>query len=434
MAEVPKRIIEQTSDGYREDNVPREIKEVILERLSLSDRIRMRIVCKYWGAIALQKHIPITPQIPWLTIPHSSNSKELSFLDMSAGKIQKLKLPRRLQGMVCCGSSKGWLFMAKNCPSLLSHKLANTIPRLEHVLFQWPTPESDIFMFNPISGEVHQLPSLFTIPCYQQFLEEEGKEHSVSCFISRIQLSSSDVSECIVAAAFDDDDPDSTMVAICRPGNKQWSNFTAKTQDKNFKFTEFLFNKRTVYAISSVQHMESYTLELGGYEVNLKLIPDLHIEAEDVAPVIRLMTNDFVLVSNPFSYLYLVESTRGELLLIKRLYDQLESPSLLYMKTTSFYVFKMDPNTGRWQRLYDIDDEVLFISRGGSLSLSAKDFVGVEGNCIYFTEDIDYCEHQCLIVSRECGVFCLRDQQIKRSFPSFNLPILSRMCWFTPSL
>ncbi|XVE48735.1 hypothetical protein DITRI_Ditri01bG0025900 [Diplodiscus trichospermus] len=448
-AEIPKRIIMQTSiNGYWED-VPREIKEDILERLSLSDRIRMSIVCKYWGAIALQKHIRITSQIPWLTIPHSSNSTELSFYDMSEGKIQKLKLPKRLHGMVCCGSSKGWLFMAKDCPySLLWHKLANychqviqaTIPWLGHVLFQqWRIPESDIFMFNPISGEVHHLPSLFTIPCYQQFLRNKGKSHSVSRFISKIELSSANVSECIVAGAFDDGDlATPIMVAICRPGNNQWSTFTAKSNDKNFELIDFLFNKRTLYMISKVNHIETYILELVGCEVNLKLIPSLHIEAEDVDLNYRLITDEFVLVSNTYSYFYFVESTRGEMLLIKRMYDQLESPDpLVYIKTSSFYIFKMDHNTNQWQRLYNIDDQVLFVSGGGSLSLSATDFEGVEGNCIYFVDDLDYSgEDLCPILSRECGVFYLQDKRVERSFPNTgtNLPLHTRISWFTPVL
>ncbi|XVE48737.1 hypothetical protein DITRI_Ditri01bG0026100 [Diplodiscus trichospermus] len=442
-AEVSNRIIMQTSHGYWED-VPSDVMGVIVERLSLSDRICMSIVSKHWAAIALQKHIPTTPQIPWLTLPHGCNKKELSFYDMSAGKIQKLKLPKRLHGMVCCASSKGWLVMAKDCPnSLLLHKLANychhvihaTIPWLRHVLFhQWPAPESDIFLFNPISAEVHQLPSLLTVPCYQQFLQEKRKRHNVSCFISRIELSSADVSECIVAAAFEVSDP--TTIALCRPGNKQWSIFTDKTEDKNFEFVNFLFNKGTLYVISRVQQVESYNLELAGSEVKLKLIPDLHMEAEDVILDIEFMTNEFALLLKNYFYLYLVESTNGELLLIKRICDEYQSiADLNYLKTRSFYVFKLNQSSGQWHRLYNIDDQVLFISYSGSSSLSANHFAGVQRNSIYFVEDIDYGEkYACPILSRESGIFYLQDGRIERSFPSINLPLRSNVCWIIPIL
>ena len=331
----------------------------------------------------------------------------------------------------------------------LSHKLADycdkviqaTIPSLGDVLFQSPTLESNIFLFNPISGEIHQLPSLFTIPCYQQFLDNR-KQDNVSSFFRRIELSSDNVSECIVAGAFECGYPTRIMVAICRPGNKQWSIFTSKSEDENFEFIDFLFCRRTLYVIGTVDHYENYNLELAGCEVNLKIIPSLPMEAEDVTLDIGLMTDDFVVFSKLSCNLYLVESTRKEMLLIKRFYDEFrkhdEDGDIYpwYLKTSSFYVFKMDSSTGQWQRLYNIDDQVLFISYGGSSSVSAKDFAaGVEGNCIYFAEDIDYDrDYPYPFLSRECGVFYIEDGRIERSFPSVNLPLHSHISWFTPIL
>ncbi|XVF45674.1 hypothetical protein PTKIN_Ptkin02bG0226200 [Pterospermum kingtungense] len=147
---------QQTSNRCCEE-IPIEILEVIVGRLSLSGGIRMSIVSKYWGAIAMDKRIPTTPQIPRLTLPHDSNTKYtktkyMSFYDMSANKIHKLKLPKQLKGTVCCGSSKGWLIMAEDV-------------YYQNVLS--PSSTHDMFLFNPISGDVHQLPSLTTIPCYQ---------------------------------------------------------------------------------------------------------------------------------------------------------------------------------------------------------------------------------------------------------------------------
>ncbi|XVF45673.1 hypothetical protein PTKIN_Ptkin02bG0226100 [Pterospermum kingtungense] len=387
---------QQTSNRCWED-IPIEIMEIIVESLSLSDRIRMSTVCKYWGAIAMQKHIPTIPQIPWLTQPHDGNTKYMSFYDMSANKFHKLKLPKRLKGTVCCGSSKGWLIMTQdvnyqNAPS--------------------PSSTHDIFLFNPISGEVHQLPSLTTIPCYQQFLIEvdQYKEHNVSCFVEKVELSSTNVSKCLVAGVFryfDIVDTTMSMVAICRPGNKQWSIFTGETED-------FLFCKRTLYLTSTVEHFENYNLELAaGCDVNLKTIPLLHTQVEGV---------------DEFNDYYLVESTSNEILRIETIFED-DNNSVM----PSFHVFKMDHRTGQWQRLKNIDDQVIFLFSGGSSSVSAKDFAGVQGNCINLAAD-NCTDDLCHILSGECGVFYLEDGKIDRPFPSFNLPLCSKICWFTPIL
>ncbi|XVF45675.1 hypothetical protein PTKIN_Ptkin02bG0226300 [Pterospermum kingtungense] len=425
-----KHYRQTNSNGYWKE-VPSEIMEIIVQRLSVSDRIRMSTVSKYWGAIASQKHIPTTPQFPWLTLPHDDhrNNKELSFYDMSAGKVQKLKLPKRLQGTVCCGSSKGWLIMADDAS-------------YRNFLFPSSKNESDIFLFNPISREVHQLPPLTTIPGYQQFLKE--KIHNISCFVKKIELSSANVSECVVAGVFKSCCFPMAEVAICRPGNKQWSIFTGKTEDDNFAFSNFLICKSTLYLLAMVEHVENYNLDLGaGFEMNIKIIPGSYIEEGDQDEV---MADDFVLLSEGAFRLYLVESTSNEILLIKRVYDlfierinedddHIEDDHILdYNKTSSFYVFKMDPSTSEWHRLDNIDDQVFFISFGGSASVSAKDFEGVRGNCIYFAEDYDYCGDNPCPISRDCGVFYLEDGRIERPFPSVSLPLRSRMCWFTPIL
>ncbi|XVF45672.1 hypothetical protein PTKIN_Ptkin02bG0226000 [Pterospermum kingtungense] len=294
----------------------------------------------------------------------------------------------------------------------------------------------DMFLFNPISGEVHQLPSLTTIPCYQRFMMR--KRHNVSCFVTKMELSSAKVSECIVAAAFDPCSSSSKpVVAICRPENKQWSIFTGKTEDENFKFYDSLLCETTLYLMGTVEHFKNYNLELGaGHEVNFKIIPGLYSELDQVD--VGVMADDFMLLSKGEFNLYLVESTSNEIFLIKRIYDlfiqRMDEDEDIYPKTSGFYVFNMDPSTGQWHRLYNVDDQVFFISLGGSSSVSAKDFEGVRGNCIYFAEDHDYCVENPCPISRKCGVFYLEDGRIERPFPSLSLPLRSQMSWFTPIL
>ncbi|XVF45677.1 hypothetical protein PTKIN_Ptkin02bG0226500 [Pterospermum kingtungense] len=393
MGKVPKRNWEE---------VPSEIMEDIVERLSVSDRIRMSMVSKYWGAIASQKHIPTAPQIPWLILL-KSRITALRFLDMSVRKHVTVNLPKRLQRTVCCGSSKGWLVMVD-----LLLRSSKSKPY-----------QSDMFLFNPISGEVRQLPSLSTIPCYQEFIKEakkQGKGSTNLSFVQRIELSSANVSECIVAGAFKPSDTTSTMVAICKPGNWRWTIFNSKSEDKNFRFIDFLFNKcRVLHVTGTVNRVENYNLKLGaGCEVNLKIIPC------EVASVWWCL----------YPKLYLVESTSNEILLIKRFY--------IGSGTRTFYVFKMDSSSGEWHRLYNIDDQVLFISSRGSESVSAKDVAGVKRNCIYFAEDAEYRKvieaRWSGLSPRDSGVFYLEDGRIEKSLPIAGSALISAVRWFTPIL
>ncbi|XVF82225.1 hypothetical protein PTKIN_Ptkin16aG0028200 [Pterospermum kingtungense] len=400
------------------DELPSEIMEVIVERLSVPDRIRMSPVSKYWGAISSQKHIPTAPQIPWRILLYSGIT-DLRFFDMSVRKHITLNLPKRLQRTVCCGSSKGWLAMVDLL--LRSSK---------------PKPyQSDMFLFNPVSGEMHKLPSLSTIPCYQEFIKEaekRGKGSTNMSFVQRIELSSAKVSECIVAGAFKPSNTTSTIVAICKPRSWRWTIFDSKSEDENFRFIDFLFNKSQVlHVMGTAKHIENYNLKLAaenysynlnlaaGCEVKLKIIPCAHRRFEVGTELEKL-----------YYELYLVESTSNEILLIKKFHDR--------SVTKSFYLFKMDSRTGLWRRLYNIDDQVLFISSRGSESVSAKDFARFKGNCIHFAEDAEYrrvIEKQWFeIFSRDSGVFYLEDGRIEKSLHSAGSPLISSVRWFTPIL
>ncbi|KAK4848806.1 hypothetical protein QYF36_017595 [Acer negundo] len=91
-----------------------------MERLDLVDCIRASNICKSWRSVAVNRKKKIkTAQVPWLLSHrdnHQPRTKSLRFFDFSLGSSYNISLPRSsttLFGWWYCGSSKGWLVIAK---------------------------------------------------------------------------------------------------------------------------------------------------------------------------------------------------------------------------------------------------------------------------------------------------------------------------------
>ncbi|KAL6226946.1 hypothetical protein ACLB2K_000905 [Fragaria x ananassa] len=54
--------------------------------------------------------------------------------------------------------------------------------------------------------------------------------------------------------------------------------------------------------------------------------------------------------------------------------------------TTGFKVYKLDQEWGRWVDVKDLGDYIFILSNDGSFSVSSREFGGVKGNCIFFSE------------------------------------------------
>ena len=172
----------------------------ILRRLNIIDRIRLGGVCKSWRSIVKQKDIHSAPSVPWLLLPHAQNSNSISFFSMSEGIVHNIKLPKAAHGGWCFGSSKGWLTIARGTQD-----------------------NPQVFLLNPISGFQRHLPSLSTIPYFKNFVDMAWDPNHITPFIQKIELSSTDLSKCIVAAIFRS--PTAKLLAVCKVGDKEWSVF-----------------------------------------------------------------------------------------------------------------------------------------------------------------------------------------------------------------
>ncbi|KAL6194914.1 hypothetical protein ACLB2K_035989 [Fragaria x ananassa] len=419
--------------------------------------------------------------LPWLILPQpeskalTCNDTSLSFFDLHHGKVVKLELPEPIHGAWFRGCSKGWLIMIKED---------------EH--------NSSVFLVNPISGVHHQLPSLRTIPSFQEYVETATwKKYGAFAFYNRLVLSTSDIDseECIVAATlgrFTD-----KILVLCRPGDKEWNVF--RLTDANGTLTNILFSCGMLYALVVSKYKMGVVatprmLNFGDQSVELKLVYDVNPNYSDIDEVVEDHGNYEVFLQEYCNSLLLESTCNNEVLLILQRLDLFSSINNInvenrgnnleeeenggggndveeeendkgydggdnfegegddgefhidmfdednrftYMRTSGFEIYRIDPHDGNLKLVPSLGDELIFLSHGGSLSLRPSDIQSkdVGANCIYFaTNNIKSFHSLETYISQEIGVFNLDKRSIQRSFPSVKVSIRSELNWFTPLL
>ncbi|CAN1132052.1 hypothetical protein LINPERHAP2_LOCUS6777 [Linum perenne] len=96
------------------------------------------------------------------------------------------------------------------------------------------------------------------------------------------------------------------------------------------------------------------------------------------------------LVVRPMNHLavyeqtYLVETTSYELLMILRVFEEHEEYELSW-ETKEIKVFKLQDS--KFIEIEDLNGDALFIGDNYSTAVSAKNFEGIEANCIYYSDD-----------------------------------------------
>jgi hypothetical protein len=94
----------------------------------------------------------VPDKLPWLLLPHDTQCESLKFYDLSRNKVHERNLPEVLLGGVSVEVSKGWLAIAKEGQYIRDTKYSS------YLSFK-PIPDTEIYLFNPLSGAIHQLPS-----------------------------------------------------------------------------------------------------------------------------------------------------------------------------------------------------------------------------------------------------------------------------------
>ncbi|XP_050160988.1 uncharacterized protein LOC126634520 [Malus sylvestris] len=342
----------QVVDGYGCWQTPSlVIMENIVSRLDLLDRIRLRIVCKYWSSIAMRRDIRSTaPPFPWLVLSQRSPDY-LEFSIPSEGRV--IDLPKRIRGWFH-SSSKGWLIMVKE-------------------------ETSRVILLNPVSRDKHKLPSLSKIPSFEKLGRRKGDNY----YLREIALSSSTISECTVAAIFS-----SMEIGVCRPGEKSWSIFPMLDCTIESPLDILFTSSGMLYVL-----VENYEIKNGGVvtrtlcfedgdELELKLVYDKKEKSrKDLFHSCGGTVEDIS---------YLIESaTRNEVLLIHQIRNQAVMTDFDRIQWThNFLVYKIDQGNDRiFNKKQSLGNQILFISsRGSSLSFPVSSSKGLKANCIHFVE------------------------------------------------
>ncbi|PQQ11107.1 hypothetical protein Pyn_08348 [Prunus yedoensis var. nudiflora] len=202
-----KWVIVSNSSSKWSKQVPDDIMQSVLQKLSIFDFFRCRSVCRSWRdsvdrAISSKRCRP-APQLPWLFC--SRDRAFLSYCEYEP-KSYKLNLPSDDAHDEYVGSIEGWLMRVDGTGSIIT-------------------------LLNPISGGRVILP-----PCKHEL--------TAASFISKLVASSvpsppSLPCTCIVACL--SRGIEKTWLGVCRPTDKSWTRIDEKVL--NFESIEFIDGK-----------------------------------------------------------------------------------------------------------------------------------------------------------------------------------------------
>ncbi|KAL6194989.1 hypothetical protein ACLB2K_030611 [Fragaria x ananassa] len=385
---------------------PDDIMQHILQRLSLWDRIKLRMVCKSWRSVSMRKDHRSSPtEMPWLLLqsshPNPINNKYISFYSLTDSKVHKLTLPRAFRGGWIHGSTQGWLVLVKG-------------------------NYSKMILLDPISGAQQKLPSLTTVfPHFACFKELKGSTPSQN-FCDRVVLSTSDIysEDCIIAATFR-----VHILALCKPGDKRWRKVLQIEQSDWSKFLDILFSCGRLYALvfripggNNEVDIADRTEIFGEHKLEVKVVYDTSPGRPH--PIIRRYIRSNMLES----------ISKNEVLLLHHIQD-------ICGEVLTILVYKLDVETGKFHEVKHLGNQIIFLSEWGSSSLIAS--AASKGNCIYFATF----NRNPLKSNFATGIFYPESGRIE-PIPCVDRSVLLHLqlwtpradhtnggtCWFTPSV
>ncbi|KAG4163785.1 hypothetical protein ERO13_D01G195200v2 [Gossypium hirsutum] len=205
-------------------DLPVELLELILCRLTLEDNVRASAVCRRWHKVAVA--VRVVNQSPWLMyFPKYGSLYE--FYDPAERKTYSLELPE-LQGSRACYTKDGWLLLYR--------------PR-----------NHGVFFFNPFNRHMIKLPR-FELT-YQM-----------------VAFSDAPTSDLCVVFTIKHISPTVVAISTCRPGDSEW---TTVNHQNRLPFVSSIWNKMVF--CSGMFYCLSLTGWLGVYDPLLRAWSVLHV-------------------------------------------------------------------------------------------------------------------------------------------------------------
>lgn len=414
MAESSKRRRISTTKGKPKhsssswSDLPAELLELILKKLSFVDVIPFKAVCSSWRSAAaqLQSQYHSIQITPWLMLPNGQEDDHTSrcFLNLAENKVYKFENAFEFEGLGndpwCVGSSHGWLVILDD--------------------------EANPLVFNPFSRvqiELPLFPNEFN-PIMIQFLRKK--------LITKAVLLA-DPSRCknfvvVVIYGF------LSRLAFCKHGDTTWTNLSDAADQV---YRDIICHNNQLYALDDNLSVKVWDFQ--GPSLNeIMTIPPLTL-LKDVDST-RKFSRDICVSTQ----IYLVK-TSSELLFIERFIrksfrelgteDGTQTVVCSY-GTKMFYVFKLNLREQRWEKVESLNDQVLFLGGNQSISFSALDvFNRCKPNSIYFTDDKwnDEYDTEFSYGGHDVGLFNLDDQSITHFFDSDLEKIDPPPFWITPN-
>ncbi|XP_042519658.1 putative F-box protein At3g25750 [Macadamia integrifolia] len=298
------------------------------------------------------------------------DSKTL-FFSLSNNKVLRLELPEA-NGARCFGSDWGWLIMVGKMGYSF---LLNPFTRVVIDLPLQINPKAALLTYGHINKAILLSPPVTT-------------------------TNNSNFATVVVAIYCN------SYLAFCRIGDEWWT-----VLGRNFKNIIFYYGR--LYGIT--RECDLKHVELG---------PHPKVTSCDIAPP----ADEDLRLPNLQKSFYLVECLGELLMVIQCLFFDDFGFFLKFMPK----IFKLDMNRRRWIKVENLGDQMLFLGKSTALSVSASDYPGFRGNCIYYT----YNEHERYVDAKVhetvAGVLHLEDNSIEPFISNDSGFSLSPPIWFTP--
>ncbi|OVA03999.1 Protein of unknown function DUF295 [Macleaya cordata] len=329
---------------------------------------------------------PPGPRVsPWFVFPYGKCGKDQAFYNLCDPNRTYL---RSIPEMSCkwywqSPSHQGWLIIVSGDDSERDDSERDEANDQDSDPKCW-----DCFLWNPVSLETIQLPSLDIIDWDQYVIRH--------CLLSSPP---SNPDDSMVFILYNEDDYDTTPdhLLFCNPGDKQWRTLELSIE-KDSAGQVICFKGRVYYMYPNNEQLMIKELVRDDQSLSIKTF-NVNFEIPPPPP----------LIGPGFNYrTYYVESF-DELFIVEKHYYSKELVTL--------QILRMNFSLMTLEEVKSLGDHVLFLGLSTIASCSAAD-LGYTNGCVYFMESYD----------KSLYTFDLEDASISVTLPCPNLPTP----WITP--